>query len=336
MITLQELHERDKRPPSVTVYMICYNHEKYLDEAMYGVLMQKTNFPVNIVIHDDASPDRSGEIIRKYAAENPNITAILEETNFYQNGKSFLPIVIPHFTGKYIACCECDDFWIDENKLQIQVDYLENNPDCIAVYSNSLPVNKYSQYDEAARVPAYAKTSEGDYPSDDLFAFHNQLATCVIRNFWQFMSPEDVNFYASLRGPGDRKIMALCLRLGRVHYFSQEFAAYRHVIDEGTSFSATIRRLSKWERLKHDVRYNTDIRLMLNHFFGIKFYRIYIQVLYDEIRFRLKYHKSIIKEADLSSRYHLRNIPLHAYAAFPFYCVYRAARKLARILFRHK
>ena len=52
MISLPEIIERDKRPPSVTVIMLCYNHSKYIDEAIQSVLMQKTNFPVNIVIHD--------------------------------------------------------------------------------------------------------------------------------------------------------------------------------------------------------------------------------------------------------------------------------------------
>ena len=95
MITLQEIIERDKRPPSVTVSMICYNHEKYVEEAIRGVLMQKTNFPVNIVIHDDASTDRSAEIIQRYATENPNITAVLQPVNLFQNGKDMLPHMLP-------------------------------------------------------------------------------------------------------------------------------------------------------------------------------------------------------------------------------------------------
>lgn len=145
--------------------------------------MQKTNFPVNIVIHDDASTDRSAEIIRRYASENPNITAIIEETNYYQNGKSFFPKVLPHLTGKYIAYCECDDFWIDENKLQIQVDYLEANPDCIMVCSNTLPVNKYSQYDESARASWNPKMNECDYPEKLEFVIKSQLASLCYKKF---------------------------------------------------------------------------------------------------------------------------------------------------------
>ena len=207
MITLQEIVERDQRPPSVTVSMICYNHSKYIDKAIQGVLMQKTNFPVNIVIHDDASPDGSAEIIRRYAAENPNITAILQETNCVQNGKRILPFLLPHYTGKYIAHCECDDFWIDDHKLQMQVDYLESNPDCSAVYSNVLPVNKFGIYDEEAR--ALPTTREGDYPSGIVQAVHgvhHQTASCVSRNYYQFMTPEELDIYMNTRANGDMKM----------------------------------------------------------------------------------------------------------------------------------
>ena len=335
MITLQELHERDNRPPSVTVYMICYNHEKYIDEAMHGVLMQKTNFPVNIVIHDDASPDRSGEIIRKYAAENPNITAIIEETNYYQNGKSFLPKVIPHFTGKYIACCECDDFWIDEHKLQKQVDYLESNPDCVAVYSNVLPVNKYGKYDESTR-KLFQKTGEGDYPKGYIYGIKHQLASCLIRNLWQFMTSEEIDSYIDIKANGDEKLLVLLINIGRVHYFSDELAAYRSVYDEGTSYSARMAKTGKYEQFCCYVKRITEVYRMIEHFFGKKYRRKYVYVLCQEFRLRLQFHRSVIKDAELDSCYHLKNMPLYAWLAAPFYLSYEAIKRTIKALLRRK
>ena len=328
MITLQEIIERDKRPPSVTVYMICYNHEKYLDKAIQGVLMQKTDFPVNIVIHDDASPDRSAEIISKYASENPNITAILEETNYYQNGKSFLPKCIPHFTGKYIAFCECDDFWIDEHKLQIQVDYLEKNPDCISVYSNSLPVNKYGQYDESTRT-LFQKTEEGDYLTKAIyFRIKHQLATCMIRNFWQFMTSEDIDTYIHIQANGDQKLLALCVKLGRVHYFSEELAAYRYVRDEGTSYTARTARTDKYTQFCRYVKGITEIYRMVEYFLGKTYRRKYVYVLCQEFRLYLRFHRSIIHDANLDSCYHLKNMPVYAWLAAPFYLFYEGLKRL--------
>ena len=330
MITLHEILERDKRPPSVTVYMICYNHAKYLGEAIHGVLMQKTNFPVSIVIHDDASTDKSAEIIRRYAKENPNITAIIEETNFYQNGKSFLPLVIPHLTGKYIAYCECDDFWRDENKLQVQIDYLEANLDCIGVYSNIMPVNQYSQYDEAVRPAILAKTEEGDYPRWELFNLRHQLASCVHRNFWQFMTPDDIDFYTHLRAPGDRKIAAVLLHIGRVHHFSEEFAAYRHVIDKGDSYSSRMSRIGAYGRFKHTVLWTSEIYVMIQHFFGKKYYHKYLYLLNQELRSLMKFRKSVIKDSEINQCYHFLRFP--AYLLLPFYIIYKVCKKILKLL----
>ena len=335
MITLQEILERDKRPPSVTVSMLCYNHAKYIDEAIQSVLMQKTNFPVNIVIHDDASPDGSAEIIRRYAAENPNITAIIQPVNLYQNGKSSFPCRVPHYTGKYIASCECDDYWIDEHKLQIQVDYLEANPDCIAVYSNILPVNKYSQYDESLRGP-YTKTGAGDYPRRSYLDVRHQTASCVFRNFYLFMTPEEIEFFTHVKSNGDVKSLTMFLNMGRVHYFSEEFAAHRRVIDEGDSWSARMARTDDYKKYCLLVLNHMENYRMVEHFFGKKCRSKYVFLLWDELKGRIKFHKSVLRDAGLDPSCSMKNIPLYAYAALPFYASYKVVKKLAKILLPKK
>lgn len=329
MITLQEIIECDKRPPSVTVSMPCYNHSKYIDEAMHGVLMQKTNFPVNIVIHDDASPDGSADIIRKYAAENPNITAILQPKNLFQQHKSSAPFVLPYYTGKYIAYCECDDYWIDPYKLQIQVDYLESNHDCMAVYSNTLPVNKYSRYDESVRGP-YSKTGAGDYPRISYLDVRHQLASCVHRNYYQFMTSEEIDFFIHVITNGDVKCLTMCLNMGRVHYFSEEFAAHRRVVDEGDSWSARIARADKYKAYCIGTLHRMESYRMIEHFFGKKCRSKYIFLLWDELKGRVKFRRSVIRDAGLDPSCNPKNIPLYAYAALPFYILFRAARKLVR------
>ena len=335
MITLPEIIERDKRPPSVTVYMICYNHEKYLDEAMHGVLMQKTNFPVNIVVHDDASTDRSGEIIRRYASENPNMTAIIEETNYYQNGKSFFPKVLPYLTGKYIAWCECDDFWLDENKLQIQVDYLETHPDCSAVYSNTLPVNKYSQHDEKIRV--FFKTGEGYYPSWKLFNATHQLASCVTRNFWQFMTAEEINLYLNTKDNGDEKNIAICLGLGKVYHFRREFAAYRFVTDEGDSFSARMRKKNKYELFCYHTARSMETYRMIETLFSKKYSRKYLYLLFREFLGRIAFRRSVINDVKVVDlKHYYDSTPWYIWAAFPFYFPYGVWLKILYRIRRFK
>lgn len=111
----------------VSVLCPAYNHGKYIRDALEGFVMQKTNFKFEVIVHDDASTDGTADIIREYAKKYPHlIRPIIEEENL--NARNFL-LLYPYANGKYIALCEGDDYWTDENKLQIQVDFLEQHPE---------------------------------------------------------------------------------------------------------------------------------------------------------------------------------------------------------------
>ena len=116
----------------VSVLCITYNQEKYIRQCLEGFVMQKTNFPFEVIINDDASTDKTPEIIKEYANKYPNIIKpIYQKENQYSKGVSILiECCFPKAKGKYLAFCEGDDFWTDENKLQLQYDAMEKNPDC--------------------------------------------------------------------------------------------------------------------------------------------------------------------------------------------------------------
>ena len=116
----------------VSVICITYNQEQYVNKCLDGLVMQKTNFLFEVIIHDDASTDKTQSIIAEYQKKYPNIIKpIYQRENQYSKGvkivKSFM---LPICKGKYIAFCEGDDFWTDEYKLQKQVDALEKHPEC--------------------------------------------------------------------------------------------------------------------------------------------------------------------------------------------------------------
>lgn len=117
----------------VSVICTVYNHERYLKQALEGILMQKTNFAFEVLIHDDASTDNSAAIIKEYEQKYQTIIrAIYQTENQYsKNVKIADTYIFPIARGKYFAMCECDDYWTDSNKLQMQVDYLERNPNCM-------------------------------------------------------------------------------------------------------------------------------------------------------------------------------------------------------------
>jgi glycosyltransferase involved in cell wall biosynthesis len=116
--------------PVVSVCCTTYNHQEFIGQAIEGFLMQKTNFKIEVIIGNDCSADGTLEEIKPYALKYPNIIRVI---NNPKNLGAHLNTVnvLEHCTGKYIALCEGDDFWIDENKLQKQVDFLESNPDYI-------------------------------------------------------------------------------------------------------------------------------------------------------------------------------------------------------------
>lgn len=116
----------------VSVLCLTYNQEDYIEQAIKSFLMQKTTFDFEILIHDDASTDGTAEIVRKYEKLYPDkIRAVIQTENQHSKGVNITgSFLMPLVRGKYVAVCEGDDFWTDENKLQKQYNYMEQKPEC--------------------------------------------------------------------------------------------------------------------------------------------------------------------------------------------------------------
>lgn len=126
--------------PLVVVRCITFNHQKYIRDAIEGFLMQKTDFPYVVIIHDDASTDETTEIIMEYAKRFPDIIfPILEKENIYSKDPTLLRRIMNEASiatgATYIALCEGDDYWTDPLKLQKQVNLLEKNPEVGLCYT---------------------------------------------------------------------------------------------------------------------------------------------------------------------------------------------------------
>jgi glycosyltransferase involved in cell wall biosynthesis len=122
---------------AVSVCMITYGHEKFIGQAIESVLMQQTNFAIELLIANDHSLDNTDQQIRHYIATHPKghlIKYILREKN-WQMMPNFIN-ALQQCSGKYIALCEGDDYWTDPNKLQRQYDYIEQHPDIALVAHN--------------------------------------------------------------------------------------------------------------------------------------------------------------------------------------------------------
>ena len=123
----------------VSVYFITYNHRNFIQKSLDGVVNQKTDFKYEIVLYDDGSTDGTREIVKEYTEKYPDLfNPILPEENRAKK-EGFYKInteIYSKCRGKYIAYCEGDDFWTDENKLQTQVDLWRATPILQAVSTN--------------------------------------------------------------------------------------------------------------------------------------------------------------------------------------------------------
>lgn len=252
----------------VNIYCITYNHSKYIRQALDGFLMQKTTFSWNIILFDDASTDGNQEIIREYIDKYPEkFIAILSEENYYSQGKSRLPDILPYFTGKYIATCEGDDYWIDPYKLQKQYDIMEQNPQYSACYHNFIPVDKNNNRHSNYKCYSYLKTHIYDKNKISQLQLPGQTATKFMRNIYTEVSPEIIYHYNNCKMNGDLKMALLLTQLGEIFYLEDEMAAHRMVWDEGESYTAKVHR---GEINTYIQQYNsyTEMQTMLKNAFN--------------------------------------------------------------------
>ena len=207
----------------VSVCCLAYNHASYIRQCLDGFLMQKTNFPIEILIHDDASTDGTQDIIREYEAKYPDIIKpIYQKENQYSKGISIsLTYNWSRAKGKYVAICEGDDYWTDPYKLQKQVDFLESHPDYV------MCSHRFNQYIQDKNLLEEEKdlTFQGsDYDLKNLIGgkWLTQTLTVMYRR-----SALDLKEYESYGMSMDIILFYALLKNGKGYCFPDIMATYR-------------------------------------------------------------------------------------------------------------
>ncbi|MBD5478609.1 MAG: glycosyltransferase [Lachnospiraceae bacterium] len=214
----------------VSVWCLTYNQERYIREALDSFLAQETNFDYEIVVHDDASADRTPEILKEYEEKYPDVVHGIyqAENQTVKNGadRSWVwRLQAAHCRGKYIAFCEGDDYWLDAHKLQMQVNYMENNPECVLTVHDAVKVNV--EKGEAKAMHPYA--DDCDISADEIIMQYHGILPTASMVFRKSALNEDFYQYFLGAGLGDYPLQLFMVSHGKVHYFSRIMSAYRYM-----------------------------------------------------------------------------------------------------------
>ena len=209
--------------PVVSICCITYNHERFIAQALDGFLMQQTDFPVEIIIHDDASTDGTATIIRDYIARFPGrIRAVLRTENQYKQGNGIIPMFAAWVRGEYIAICEGDDFWTAPEKLQSQVAYLRANPDCVACCHDTILVDE----EGLTTAPSYFQSAQEKFTQADVIgSLLSREPTCsLVFRRSAFLEPLPL-WYRRRANDLLHDILLTCH--GSLGFINRNWAAYR-------------------------------------------------------------------------------------------------------------
>lgn len=213
--------------PKLSVWCNTYNHCKYIEECLDNIINQKTNFLIEIIVFDDASTDGTQEIIRDYCKKYPClIHGFLAKDNTYSRSiihQVMTEIQRCYLRGIYAAICEGDDYWCDSNKLQMQVDYMDNHPKCFLTMHNAQRINYRTQ--EKDLMKAY-ETSHTIEPEEIICQRSGIWPTASMVGKKEVLLCEPFFFEC---GIGDWPMQLYACSKGEVFYFDKVMSVYRYM-----------------------------------------------------------------------------------------------------------
>jgi glycosyltransferase involved in cell wall biosynthesis len=233
----------------LSVLVVTYNHEEYIAQAIDSVLMQETTFVYEIIVGEDDSNDNTRAIVKEYKKRHPEkIRLFLNDRKnvIYINGRPTgrwnFTNCVKHATGEYVALLEGDDYWTSKHKLQKQVVFLDNHPECAMCIHNTLVL-----YEDKARPPHKALPPGRKRISnitDILVKNDIQTSSVMFRNGLVCPFPD---WFYDLK-MGDWALHILCAERGNIGYIDEVMSAYR--VHGGGEWS----RLSEVQRSQWRIR----------------------------------------------------------------------------------
>ena len=214
----------------ISILIVTYNHEKYIEQALDSVLMQKIDVPYEILILDDASSDHTPEILKQYKEKHPqNITLYLRKTNSGSPTRNGY-FLLSKAKGKYFTFLEGDDYWIAPLKIQKQYDFLSKHKE----YSGCMTeIKVVDENDTEIEEQLYEKKENRIFTMED---FRNLKEPGLTASFFarNYFDKEEFRIlYEADKMMGDITTYMLCLLRGDIYQMDEVMTAYRYVCVKG-------------------------------------------------------------------------------------------------------
>jgi len=210
--------------PLVATNTSTFNQISYIRDCIEGILIQKTTFPVRLVIFDDCSTDGTREIVQEYEAKYPHlIKGFYPKENTWgkpERKEALKPRNEARNIAKYIAICEGDDYWTDPLKLQKQVDFLEKNPEYSACFHNAEVIYENNE----KKSHPFTILNENTFSIEDIIERSWFIPTqSIVYRFTSFERSSWTNYIYN----GDYAIQLLLANKGFFYYINEKMSVYR-------------------------------------------------------------------------------------------------------------
>jgi glycosyltransferase involved in cell wall biosynthesis len=251
-------------PPRVSILITTYNQEKLISEAVKSVLSQKVNFPYEIVIGEDASSDRTREIVVELGKQHPEKIRVLlrdpEEADRDRRiglaGKINYLMTLRACRGEYIATLDGDDYFTSAHKLQRQVDFLDSHPECVICFHNVDAIYQDGSSGPEHLCPANQKEITG---IEELL-WGNFIPACSI--MYRREPLVQIPDWFLTAKMGDWPLNILKAQYGKIGYIDEVMAAYR--VHAAAIWSA--------RRRSHQILTSIKVLDQIDRDFGFKYH----------------------------------------------------------------
>lgn len=284
------MQKKPIKKPKVSVCMIAYNVEAYIDEAIEGVLNQVADFDIELVISNDFSTDKTEEVVLKYLNEHPKGHWIKYKRQDKNSGSTLNYLwVLENSRGDYIALCDGDDFWTDSQKLQKQVGFLENHPEFIGSFHNRQKGKELGTVQSIS----IQESEKRNWNFEELITIMPEIpsASVVFRKPFDFLLPAE---FKSVEVNGDTFLWAYVMQFGDFYFDPSIGSSFYRIHPKGlwsskSSYSKSKLSYNTYKLLDSAFPQRKSIKLQI---FRIRYHLFYYAFKEQKWKKSLKYYFS--------------------------------------------